>query len=157
MSTTNDISKVSVRLEAYEKWQEKCLFLAGGVGALLVVGGLASDSFNELEPLRAIFLTLAVISGACFGRAKFAYERAHTVLWRSVQHGEISSDAIIPPNDEKWQYPRFSKGFYRIGYWLLILAAFALLGASWASVAIDGEECEVKVTSTDWSGSCVKR
>lgn len=70
---TNPGPVVTNREEA-KRSKGKCLFLASGVGGLLVFAGFVNDSFSEVHDLfRPLFVLLAVLAGLFLVGAYMAY------------------------------------------------------------------------------------
>jgi hypothetical protein len=107
--------------------------------ALLVLAGLASDSFKGAPAgLLAALITLAILSGACVGRARMGIGWAENDLT-----GKDKDPADAVPSDHK--SPSTDRGFMYAGLTLLLCMGGLLVVAAWWTVfAPHHEGCTLK-------------
>jgi len=146
-----DYPTVGVRLAAYKRWQAQCTYVAGGVGALLIVAGLASDALKGAPPaFLAVLTTLAILSGACVGRARMGIAWAeHTLESRVLDPAnDVPGDAKSPANDRR---------FMHAGLWFLLLMGGVLSVAAWWTVfAPHDQGCTLKWQAQQQAVVCVQ-
>ncbi|MEW1951037.1 hypothetical protein AB0280_17520 [Pseudarthrobacter sp902506025] len=122
---------IGLRLASYDRWKEFCAYLGGGIGALVLFGDLAKDSF-EAAPhwMRALFITLILAAGIFLGRAFFGYVFASAELTKRQLTDSLAVTDPVPGG--RWlKYPQTSFICYWIALVLSFAAAFLLCAAAW--------------------------
>ena len=122
---------VGLRLADSARWTQFSAYLGAGIGALVLFGDLAKDSF-EAAPhwMRAVFITLILTAGVFLGRAFFGYVFASAELSKTQ-----SKDGLAPADpisDNPWlKYPQTSFVCYWVALLLSLAAAVLLCFAAW--------------------------
>lgn len=142
---------VGARLAVYKRWQAECSYAAAGVGALLVVAGLASDSLKGAPPwFLAGLLTLAILAGGCLGRARVGIASAEQTL---AGKGKPADENV--PADAK--SPKTDNHFMHVGVLLLLaMGCLLIVAAWWTVVAPHDDECTLKLPANQQAVVCTK-
>lgn len=122
---------IGLRLADYDRWRQFCAYLGGGIGALVLFGDLAKDSF-EAAPhwMRALFITLILAAGVFLGRAFFGYVFAAAELSKKQLNDRLTVADPVP--DDPWfKYPQASFVCYWASLILGAAAALLLCLAAW--------------------------
>jgi hypothetical protein len=141
--------KVQQRLTFYRRFGEKILYLAGGIGALLVVGGLADKSAPNTPPiLSALFLLFAIIAGTSLALAKILTEIAVDRLQNFVGlQGEVESSlAQDVPDEDLYDVSNAATPLLSTaGFFVVLTTIILLIRAFWPVFAPppDDQTCTI--------------
>ncbi|MGW2663633.1 hypothetical protein ACWCW7_21945 [Nocardia tengchongensis] len=124
------------RISAYGRWQQKCLYLAGGFGGLALFGDLAKDSFSLAPPwVRAGFITAVVAGAVLVGSSYAAASVPKDALQRQLDRRNAATpDAHLGdlvPDRAEFAESRWLRMYMWLGFCCLSLAALLLLTATW--------------------------
>lgn len=158
MSPSTRYPTIGERLDAYQRWERQCDYVAGALGVLLVITGLAANALKVGSGVMlAILITLAVVAGASVGRARLGLSSAESVLRSDVEKtGSARTDNV--PTDDKFKFPIVEYALMWCGLILLVLDGISLLIAVWwAAIAHQPEECSLKWDKTKHLIMCTTR
>ena len=129
----DSIAAARTKLKKYEKNQEKLIYLAGGVGALLLFGGLIKSAASTAPSLLlALLVTFAIFSGALLAITKIMYESTCDSISSWIEKTSISVSTVEGiENDSDCNLPKGTGLVMWLGVALLILTVIALLGMTW--------------------------
>ncbi|HEX3679945.1 MAG TPA: hypothetical protein VHU90_09515 [Galbitalea sp.] len=123
---------VDRRLEKYARFQKLDVYLGGGLGGVILFGDLAKDAFT-LAPdwLRALFITSALLTGACIGFAYSGFQWAETDLQRKLDDTKSvnKSSKIDEVSNHVW--PQRAYRLQRLAPILIAMTAGVLIIAAW--------------------------
>ena len=128
-----DHDTIARRLEKYERFVRLDAYLGGALGGLALFGDLAKDSFHDAgAPLRATFITLAMVTALTIGTAFSGFEWAQTVLKRKlVDTKSAEHDLIGAVGPDGWPWSAWLA--QRFAPILLGLTGISLVVATWWS------------------------
>lgn len=121
---------LALRLDRYDYAVQRCTYVGGGIGGLIVLVGLSGNAINNAPLwLRALVITLAVLSGASIGRAYIGYSTAKQDTSAVKKRINLPDDAMA---EDVLPYPSSAYTFYAAAIILFLFAAvFVIVGAWW--------------------------
>jgi hypothetical protein len=119
-----------LRRDRYDYAVQRCTYVGGGIGGLLVLVGLNANAINNSPNwLRALVITLIVLSGAAIGRAYIGFSSAKQDTFAIQKRSNLADDNLA---EDVHPYPRTAYASYSIAIILFILSAiFVIVGAWW--------------------------
>lgn len=129
--TTATTYTVKQRSAFYESQKGKRKYLGGGIGALLVVGGLADKSFDAVSGwVRAGFLLSTILAGAIIGLSYILYDARLNDLQRWVAQSPGRDENSDIPTDKKYKKNYSANILFLLGGLLMLLSAGLLIYAA---------------------------
>jgi hypothetical protein len=118
------------RLAEYKLFQEKVLYVSGGVGGILIFGGLADKmSVHAPAALSAWFLAAAILSGTFLALARISWDNAANRLRK------LGSSAFkeVVPSGSFYERPKRAVTFLTLGSAMLFAAACLIVARSFVA------------------------
>lgn len=120
---------IARRLEKYERFVRLDAYLGGALGGLALFGDLAKESLQD-APLRATFITLAMVTALTIGSAFSGFEWAQTVLKRKlVDTKSAEQDLVTAVGPDQWPWSAWLA--QKLAPILVGLTGVSLVVATW--------------------------
>ncbi|NKX54388.1 hypothetical protein [Arthrobacter mobilis] len=123
---------IEQRIGRYDRQVKKCTFVAGGLGAILVLMGLGGGGI-EVAPhaLKAWVVTLTVIAGGCVGWAQIQYTSSHNKL--ALIQEQVNKGHLPRKHAQDHQpYPQLASSVYSAAVVLLAIAGVLVIICAWS-------------------------
>ncbi|NHU42992.1 hypothetical protein [Rhodococcus sp. A14] len=145
------------QISDYQGWQRRCLYVAGGLGGLILFGDLAKDSFSDApSSVRAVFMTFAILAAGLIGysytrvavsidslqreleRRNVALHAAAAAAIASGTGADAAKEAATAgagdnevPDRVVFKFPVSAVWTFGAGFVLLVISSVPLLVAAW--------------------------
>jgi hypothetical protein len=121
---------LSLRLDRYDYILQRCTYIGGGIGGLIVLVGLNANAINSAPYwLRGLVITLVVASGAFIGRAYIGFSTAKQDTSAQQKRNNLPDDTLA---EGVLSYPNSAFQAYTAASILVIVSAvFVIAGAWW--------------------------
>ena len=124
------LDTLPLRLDRYDYILQRCTYVGGGIGGLIVLVGLNANAINNAPNwLRGLVITLVVASGAFIGRAYIGFSTAKQDTSAHQKRDKLPDDT---PAEGVLRYPHSAFLAYTGAIILFIISAlFVIIGAWW--------------------------
>lgn len=118
-----------LRLEKYERRNSMSIWVAAGLGGLLLL--LSSNTIQGAPSfLMASIITVLIIGGGALGMTRVMFEWEATRMKRMFKYSGVKRTDSLPDTPE-WKWPRIAERFWNFSLMMIITAGLLTICASW--------------------------
>jgi hypothetical protein len=122
---------IGQRLGRYDRQLKKCAFVAGGLGAILVLMGLGGGIIDQApHALKAWVVTISIVAGGLVGAAQINYTSSHSKLALKQNDYPVGVAAGLNAEDHH-RYPVMASRLYNASVILLLIAGVLVIICAW--------------------------